>query len=140
MGEILHARPDVYIYEDTIDYYRRESDNPLNYTVCAFSDQKKPLGIATMKILNEFSAELVVIAVLRDFERNGIGSSLLAAVETEARRRNKIFFTLKAFGPSDLDKQSQIALNFFRGHEICILGEYDFIWQGCYCALLAKRL
>ncbi|MBS1992662.1 MAG: GNAT family N-acetyltransferase [Cyanobacteria bacterium SZAS LIN-3] len=140
MRAILHNRSDVYTYEGTIAQHCTDCENPLNYTACAFSDQGRPLGIATMQAVNEFSVELIVIAVVKDAERNGIGSALLSKLEEEALRRKKIFLMLKAFGPSEVDPESQIALNFFRKNEICILGEYDFIWEGYNCAMLAKRL
>lgn len=138
--EIMHAIPEYFSYEPTIEWYCCESLKPSSTTIVVSSKVGKPVGFVILSSVNDSTSEVVVMAVLPEYQRRGLGAKLLKSAEKQALWKNKQFMMVKTIGPSQSDKKGAQSFAFFRKHGYAMLAEYDFLWQNYYCAIMAKRL
>lgn len=139
VNSILHSLPHYFTYEPTIKYYCEESIKDGNVT-CIATAGGINIGCAIISAPNETTSEILVMAVNPDYQRLGVGSAILRWAENYSRNIGKTFMFIKTIGPSQNDSDGNIALAFFLKNDYCLLEEFDFIWQDCFCAFIIKKL
>lgn len=89
---ILRELPDWFGVEASIiDYVDKVKGMPFYVAY----DVKMPIGFIAIKIHNTYAAEVYVMGVLNKYQRSGIGTKLIAAVEEYCSSNNFHFLTVK---------------------------------------------
>lgn len=134
---ILRALPDWFGIEAAlVEYVTTLADLP---TFLASVDERV-VGFLTLKMLNEFVAEIYVMGVLSDFHRSGIGRALCQCAEDYAREQGAEFFHVKTLGPSHPDPGYARTRKFYEGMGFRPLEETDLWGEQNPCLLMIKSL
>src|SRR5688572_15715125 len=83
--KILRSLPDWFGIEKAILDYIADAETML--TLVADTEAQKNVGFLTLKIHNEFSAEVHVMGILPDFHGRGLGKALLKEAEAILGRK-----------------------------------------------------
>ncbi len=140
VGAILRSLPEYFTYEPTIDQYCVDSLKPTNKTFVAVAEDGTNVGFALVENINEWTSEIVVMAVRPDWQRRQFGSALLSRVEEYASSSGKKTVILKIVGPSQKDELALTTYDFLIKHEYCLLEEYEYIWKDCIMGLMVKQI
>ncbi|MDX2105594.1 MAG: GNAT family N-acetyltransferase [Candidatus Melainabacteria bacterium] len=140
VGDLLHASCDYFSYEPTIKEYCSISNSKDCITFVASNDRNENLGVLCKKMTTEFTSEVIVMSVNPSYRRTGIGSLLLSTAESESIKNGNAYMMAKIIGPSQKSPSALNTYNFFLKQNYCLLAEYDFIWQDCYCGIIAKQI
>jgi GNAT superfamily N-acetyltransferase len=135
---ILRALPDWFGIETAILKYCADVITlPTYFAVNAGGDR---LGFVSMKFHNEFTADIHVLGVLKEFHRFGIGKALIEHSADAARQRGCEYLMVKTVGPSCPDSYYAATRNFYLRVGFRPLEEFDSIWPGTPCLIMVKNL
>ncbi|MCW5821372.1 MAG: GNAT family N-acetyltransferase [Cyanobacteria bacterium TGS_CYA1] len=140
VGDLLHASCDYFSYEPTIQEYCSISNSKDCITFVASNERNENLGVLCKKMTTESTSEVIVMSVNPSYRRTGIGSLLLSTAESESIKNGNVYMMAKIIGPSQKSPPALNTYNFFLKQNYCLLAEYDFIWQDCYCGIIAKQI
>ena len=100
-----------------------------------------PVGFVTLKIHNQWTAELDVLAVRREDHRKGIGTRLVALSEKYLREKGFRFLTLKTLSESSPDEGYAHTRAFYKSLEFVPFEELPTLWnEGNPCLIMIKYL
>lgn len=109
-------------------------------TLVARTTEQDVAGVVLLDQHFPASAEIHLMAVARPWHRHGIGRALLTATEDNARRLGARLLTVKTLGPSDPDTHYAATRAFYQATGFIPIEEFDTLWPGTPCLLLAKPL
>ena len=135
---ILRSLPDWFGLEEAIlDYEHQVEELP---TFLANADGSVQ-GFLTLKQHNEFSAEILVMAVQPEQHRGGIGRALVEAAEAHCLSLGIEYMQVKTLGPSRPDEHYAGTRRFYAALGYRPLEEFSRIWDADNpCLILVKRI
>lgn len=77
-NEILRALPDWFGIEESIKEYVHDVKDMIFY---AAYESNKPVGFTAIKRHNEYTSEVYVMGILKEYHRQGIGRELIKVAE-----------------------------------------------------------
>lgn len=107
---VLRTVPDWFGREDALLTYVGQIDELDTYTAW-FKGQL--IGFFSVNCHNEHSAELHVLAVSMDYHRQGVGSALYSAVESDLKAKAIKFVQVKTLGVSMNDLNYEKTRQFY---------------------------
>ncbi len=134
---ILRALPKWFGIEDAIVHYRREIEKNPTYIAL---DGEKIAGFLTVKHHNEYSAEIYVMGVLKEYHRRGIGRALVDHVEKLLREKSVEYFEVKTLAPSDPYEEYKLTRKFYTSLGFRPLEENKLWGEANPCLIMVKRL
>ena len=135
---LLRRLPDWFGLENAIlDYERQVEELP---TFLAGADGSV-LGFLSLKQHNEYSAEILVMAVHPEKQRGGMGRALVEAAEAHARSLGIEYLQVKTVGPSRANTPYGKTRAFLAAMGFCSLEEFTTLWgKGNPCIIMVKRI
>lgn len=136
--EIMNSLPQWFSPpEDIIAKSRLHRDFPF----WAASDGDKAVGFVSIKLHNEFTADVYVIGVLEEYHRCGIGHALLSAVEDYLRTEGYKFLTVKTLDSSAEYEPYERTRSFYRKYGFYPLEVFPLFWDiDNPCLLMCKSI
>lgn len=103
--------------------------------------KEEVVGVISLEEHSPGSCEVHFLAVGRESHRQGIGSALLAHLESEAKRRGAKWLLVKTLGPSSSDPYYARTRLFYQAMGFTPLFETEAFWgQGTPALVLLKAL
>lgn len=135
---ILRQLPEWFGIEGALVDYVRGVGNSDFY---AAYDSDKPLGFISIKSNNEYTSEIYVMGILKEYHNHGIGKKLLKLSE-EMLIKNKVkFLMVKTLGESDPDINYRVTREFYKRVGFYPLEEIKEIWgEENPCLIMVKNL
>jgi GNAT superfamily N-acetyltransferase len=135
---LLRMLPDWFGLEQAILEYERQIECLPTFLAKA---DGSVLGFLTLKQHNEFSAEILVMAVRPEVHQRGIGRALVEAAEAHARSLGIEYMQVKTLGLSRPDEHYAGTRLFYTVLGYRPLEEFTRIWDADNpCLLLVKRI
>jgi len=94
----------------------------------------------SVKQHNPRAAEVLVMGVVPEAHRQGLGTALLAAAEAALRGRGVEYLHVKTLGPSRESEHYAATRRFYEARGFVPLEELLELWPGNPALLLVKRL
>jgi GNAT superfamily N-acetyltransferase len=91
----------VFTYEEFLEKFNE-------MVFYGYELEGKIVGVAALQLLNEYSGNIRFVYVLPEHQRKGIGTSLIAYIEAEARRLGLKYLTVPY-----VDINAKWAINFY---------------------------
>ena len=107
---ILKSLPSWFGNEEAVADYTNKVKDMTFYCTCA---DGKPVGFVAVKDHNEYTAEVCVMGILKEYHRRGIGRALINRCEEFCRINNKVFLTVKTLDESRPSKSYQQTRRFY---------------------------
>ncbi|MDE6357513.1 MAG: GNAT family N-acetyltransferase, partial [Eubacteriales bacterium] len=98
------------IEESTKEYI--ETSKMLKFFACFLNDI--PIGFISIIKHYDFSAEIYIIGVLKEYHNNGIGKLLIKTCENYCIENNILFLQVKTIAETNKDKNYAITRNFYK--------------------------
>ena len=135
-NDILRALPDWFGVEASIvDYINQVKEIPF-FTV---SDGEKTLGFVALKIHNPHTAEVCVMAVLKEYHRKGAGKQLINCCENYCIKNGFEFLTVKTLDESRESESYRKTRLFYASVGFKPLEVFPLIWDEANpCLFMAK--
>ena len=108
--EILRSLPDWFGIEQAIVQYRRDIEAMETHLAVR---QGQMCGFLTLKLHNQYTAEIQVMGVRRELHGQGIGRALVAHAEQHLRSRKVEYLEVKTLGPSRPDDNYDRTRGFY---------------------------
>ncbi len=122
---ILDALPQWFGIEEAKEaYVRAARDLPMFACVAG----EEAVGFMTVKVHNEFTAEIHSMGVLPRLHRRGIGTRLLRRAERYVSERDLRFLTVKTLAPSKADENYQSTRRWDQAVGFVPLEELPELW------------
>jgi GNAT superfamily N-acetyltransferase len=138
-NHILRALPNWFGVEESIIGYVKEVCGLTFFA--AFSADNAAVGFAALKPHNEYTEEVCVMGVLRDFHRHGIGKQLIALCDEDCRHTGRVFLTVKTLDQSRASQSYEKTRMFYRAQGFCPLEVFPLLWdENNPCLFMAKYL
>lgn len=135
---ILRMLPDWFALEADILEYEREIESLPTFLANADGAVR---GFLSLKQHNEFSAEILVMAVHPESHHHGIGRALVEAAEAHAHGLGAEYMQVKTLGPSRPDEHYAGTRRFYEALGYRPLEEFTRIWdEDNPCLVLVKRI
>ncbi len=135
---ILHALPQWFGIETAIVNYLSEIEGLPTFLACR-SDYV--VGFLTIKQHYSYSAEILVMGVLPEAHRQGIGKALIDKAEAWLKSRQIEYLQVKTLGPSNNDTNYSKTRAFYQSLGFRPLEEFRQIWnEQNPCLILVKRI
>ncbi len=97
-------------------------------------------GFLSLTIHNEFTAEIHVMGVKKEFHRNGIGRKLVQFIEAYAGNKGIEYITVKTLSPSRESSQYERTRQFYLALGFKPLEEFKSLWGPSNPCLFMVRL
>jgi GNAT superfamily N-acetyltransferase len=135
---ILRALPDWFGLEAAILQYASEIDALPTFLATREEDT---LGFLSLKQHFPFAAEVYVMGVRAEAQRQGLGRGLVEAAQAWLRAQGVEYLQVKTLGPSRPDPSYAKTRAFYGALGFCPLEEFKQIWdEQNPCLILIKRL
>jgi GNAT superfamily N-acetyltransferase len=135
---ILRTLPEWFGIEGAIVSYCAEAAVLPTYFV--IRDDGTKIGFACLRFNNEFTAEIHVMGILREFQGKGVGQALVEHLAEQARQRSCEYLMVKTVGPSHTDVNYAQTREFYLQAGFRPLAEFDSIWPGNPCLIMARKI
>ncbi len=137
-NKILRSLPQWFGIEQAIvDYVHDVSSMP---TFVA-RNGNEVLGFISLKIHNEFSAEVHVMGILESFHRKGIGRQLVQEAESFLKKKGYKFFSVKTLSSTRECDEYEKTRKFYLSIGFYPLEEFKTLWgEANPCLMLIKSL
>lgn len=100
-----------------------------------------PLGFVAIKDLTEYSSEIYLLGVLKEFHKRGLGKRLIEKVEESLSQKKQKFLTVKTLSYSHPDNYYQKTRNFYQAVGFYPIEEFQTLWgEANPCLLMLKVL
>ena len=137
--KILRSLPEWFGIESAIVNYCEGVKTLPSYFVVRPDGSN--IAFMTLKFHNQFTSEIHVMGVLKEFQSQGIGRLLVDKAEEIARERNSQYLMVKTLGPSHPDKNYARTREFYLNTGFCPLEEFRSIWdENNPCLILVKKI
>jgi GNAT superfamily N-acetyltransferase len=124
-AEVLAALPHWFGFPDSVaDYVESADTHP---TVVA-TDAGIDCGILTLRLHTPYAAEIVVMGVLPQQHRGGIGRAMLSAAESWLAERDISYLQVKTLSPRSSDEGYAATRAFYFGCGFRPLEEMPDLW------------
>ena len=135
---ILRELPDWFGVEASIvDYVSKVKTMPFY----AVFDEQTPVGFAAIKIHNTFTAEVCVMGVINRYQRGGLGTRLISAVEEYCCSNNFEFLTVKTLADTVQYEPYERTRRFYHKMGFVPLEIFPLHWdEENPCLFMAKKL
>ncbi len=134
--KILEELPDHFGIPQAVDDYVQKVKDQF-FVLAKLSN--KPVGFIAIRDHNEFTSEVYVMGILKEFQGRCIGKRLIEKVEQHLK--NKKYLTVKTLSPSNLDKGYEKTRAFYRGVGFLPLEEFTTLWdENNPCLFMIKSL
>ncbi|NLW21841.1 MAG: GNAT family N-acetyltransferase [Tissierellia bacterium] len=134
---ILRRLPDWFGIEEAIIEYVDKVKDTLFYA--AYYDDK-PVGFLSLKFNNEYSSEIYVMGILKEYHNRGIGRDLIGKAIDYSVENNYKFLMVKTLGDSHPDKNYKGTREFYRKLGFYPLEEIEGIWGNNPCLIMVRPL
>ena len=135
--QIMRSLPQWFGIETAIVQYVKDIEQLPTFIAV---EDNQTIGFLTIKIHNQFAAEIYVMGVLPQFHRNAIGSSLINKAEKFLKQDNVEYLQVKTLGESHPDKYYALTRNFYLQMGFKPIEEFSQIWEDTPCLLMVKGL
>ncbi|MDD2956408.1 MAG: GNAT family N-acetyltransferase [Oscillospiraceae bacterium] len=95
--EIMQALPEWFSPPEDI---RRKAVIHREFPFFAAEEAGRPVGFATLKIHNQWTADIYTIGVLQEFHRHGVGHLLVESCIEWCRKHGYVYLTVKTLDES----------------------------------------
>jgi ribosomal protein S18 acetylase RimI-like enzyme len=135
---ILRSLPDWFGIEESILQYSSQIEHLPTFLAKTSEDVT---GFLSIKQHNPFSAEILVMGIRSEFQRQGIGRKLLNVAQVWLRQQGIEYLQVKTLGPSNDDLNYAKTRDFYEAMGFRALEELPQIWdEQNPCLILVKRL
>jgi GNAT superfamily N-acetyltransferase len=137
-NKILRALPQWFgIEEAIVDYTRWVRPLP----VFAAYEDGDAIGFVALKEHNAYTAEIMVMGVLPEYHRRGIGGALVRACEQSCRARKIEYLTVKTLDESHPDEFYARTRRFYLARGFRPLEVFPLYWDKANpCLLMGKYI
>ncbi len=136
--DIMNALPKWFSPPENI---QEKSMIHREYPFFAVFDKDKVIGFATLKVHNNFTAELYTIGILEDYHGMGLGYELLKACEKFCRSLGSEYLTVKTLDESADYEPYNSTRGFYLKNGFIPLEVFPTFWDAENpCLFLAKFL
>ena len=135
---ILNSLPSWFGNEEAVaDYANKVKDMPF----CCVYVGGKPVGFVAVKDHNEYTAEVCVMGILKEYHRQGIGRALINYCEEYCHLHSKEFLTVKTLDESRPSKSYQQTRQFYIAMGFRPLEVFPLHWDADNpCLFMAKHI
>lgn len=135
---IMRSLADWFGIEEAIVRYINEVEHLPTFIAC---QDEQVIGFLSVKQHDPYSAEIHVLAIVHEMQRQGIGRQFLEEAESYFRGRNVEFLHLKSLSDSDPDESYAKTRAFYLAVGFRPLEELTALWgKDNPCLLMVKRL
>lgn len=135
---ILHRLHDWFGIEESTTEYIEGSRKTKYYTAY---DGEKPIGFISIKFNNEYTGEIYVFGILKEYHGMGLGTELVKEAEKYLKKENYKFLMVKTLGPSHPDLNYKKTRAFYRHAGFYPLDEIPEIWgKENPCLIMIKNV
>jgi GNAT superfamily N-acetyltransferase len=135
---ILHALPDWFGVEASIADYIQKTRDMIFFTAY---DGEAPVGFIALKRHNEYTAEVSVMGILKEYHLQGIGARLIAACEERCRKDGAVYLTVKTLDESRSSASYGKTRAFYRAMGFIPLEVFPLFWDADNpCLFMAKYI
>jgi GNAT superfamily N-acetyltransferase len=124
-GEVLAALPTWFGFPESVAAYVEAAE--IGPTVVATLDGRD-CGILTLVLHSPYAAEIVVMGVLPEHHRTGIGQAMLEAAESWLAERDISYLQVKTLSPRSADAGYAATRAFYFGCGFRPLEELPELW------------
>ncbi len=124
--KIINNLPDWFGREESNQEYSRGVRN--DYFIAARIGDI-PIGFISIKDHNQFTAEIYVLGILKEFHQLGIGKRFMQLVEGELLKSDKKFLTVKTLSGSNPDPYYNKTRKFYKAMGFYPLEEMPELWS-----------
>lgn len=136
--KVMHNIPKWFNPPEDID---KKSIIHREYPFFAAYDNQNPIGFLTLKIHNEFTADIYNMGILEEYHRQGIGKSLIEMAEKYCFDNGFKYLTVKTLDYSAIYEPYERTRNFYRKVGFVPLEVFTTFWdEENPCLFLAKHL
>ncbi len=107
---ILEALPEWFGIPEATQMYINES---CNQPFFAAMEEAEPVGFISMKVNNQYTAEVFVMGILREYHKRGIGRALFDKVYTWAKNNGYEYLQVKTLDASHPDVHYTGTRNYY---------------------------
>jgi len=136
--EVLRALPEWFGIEDAIRNYIEDARSR---PMLAARDGDAVAGFLSLSLHNEFTGEIHVMGIKKEYHRKGIGKELVAHAEAYLAKRKFEFLTVKTLSPSRKSVEYDATRQFYLAMGFRPLEEFKTLWgEANPCLFLAKTI
>lgn len=136
--EILRSLPDWFGIESAIHNY--VIDVKTMDTWVARIDGL-PIGFIAVKKHNQFTAEIHVMGILKNYHRQDIGTQMMTVAEEALKKEQFVFLSVKTLSESHPDLHYAKTRAFYLRNGFLPIEEFKTLWgEANPCLLLMKSL
>lgn len=135
---ILHFLPEWFGIESAItDYTEKVSSMPF----WAAFDDELPIGFIALKIHNNYTCEIYVMGILKEYHRQGIGKKLTEWCEAFAMEQGYEYLTVKTLDSSAESGDYEKTREFYAAVGFRPLEVFPLLWdEENPCLFMGKYL
>jgi GNAT superfamily N-acetyltransferase len=135
---ILLSLTEWFGIKEAVNSYLKQIDNQPTFIAIT---EAKDIGFLCVKQHNQFSAEIIVMGIYKEFHRKGIGHSLVNTAEKWLSRNKYEFLQVKTLSTSDPDENYANTRSFYSSMGFRPLEENIKIWdENNPCLILVKYI
>ncbi|WBW95692.1 GNAT family N-acetyltransferase [Oceanirhabdus sp. W0125-5] len=139
-NNVLRALPEWFGIEESIEEYN-EGVKDGEFFGAYEEGVDKPLGFISFIFNNQYTAELYVTGVFKEYHNMGIGKKLLSEGEQYLKEKGVKFLMVKTLGESHPDKNYAKTREFYLKTGFTPLQEIKEIWgKENPCLIMVKNL
>ncbi len=135
---ILRSLPEWFGIEDAIINYRNEINKMLTF---GCYDNNNLNGFITINFHNEYTAEIHVMGILREFHSKGIGTELIRYCESILKNKKIEYLQVKTLAETNPDPNYALTRKFYLKNNFRPVEIFPELWdKNNPCLLLIKKL
>lgn len=136
--QILRQLPEWFGIEESLLEYIENVKEKIFYTAY---ENNRAIGFICIEFHNDFTADIHVMGILKEYHRKGIGKELVRVVENYLIENGYRFLMVKTLGESSKDKNYAKTRKFYRNVGFYPLEEFKEIWdEHNPCLIMIKNL
>ncbi|MFN8576486.1 MAG: GNAT family N-acetyltransferase [Candidatus Sericytochromatia bacterium] len=136
--KILRDLPDWFGIESAIVEYLDDIKKMETYGVF---DNEKVIGFLTLNYHNQFTAEIHVMGIYKEFHHKNIGSELIKYIENILKSRNYEYLEVKTLSDSHPDINYKQTRAFYFKNGFRPVQEFKELWgEHNPCLLMIKKI
>jgi ribosomal protein S18 acetylase RimI-like enzyme len=136
--DILSNLPEWFGIEESIKEYSENVKKTI-FLTAKIGDNN--IGFFSVKKHNEYTAELYVLGILKEFHKKGLGKIFVNKIEKRLKSEKFKFLTVKTLSPEAKDESYLKTYNFYIKKGFYVLEEFKTLWgEENPCVFLCKTL
>ena len=135
--QILRALPEWFGIEEAIVSYRKDIETMPTWVAV---DDDRIVGFLTVSHHNEYSAEIQVMGVFKEYHRKGVGRAMVVHIEKLLREQKVEYLQVKPLGPSRECHEYELTRRFYASLGFRPLEENNLWGEANPCLIMVKRL